>query len=353
MKTKQDAYSISYAPILDAKGNVDRAREPKLSDKNLESMYATMVLTREFDKKILALQRQGRIGTAVTVTGQEAAQIGVAHAMQKKDWLVPSFRETAAYLQRGLPLQNILLYYGGDERGSIPAKGEKDLPASIPVGSQPLHAVGIAMSMRIKGEAGAVVTFFGDGATSEGEFHEAMNFAGVFNAPVVFVCQNNQFAISTRHQNQTAAESYAQKAIAYGFKGVHVDGNDILGVYAAAREALTKARNGGGPTLIECYTYRLGDHTTSDDATRYREEKERKEWEKRDPIIRFKAYLSNKGVWNAKKEAQLAKRVAKKIDDALRAFESTPAPSPKDLFAYTYKEMPQTLKDEYTSVFEK
>jgi pyruvate dehydrogenase E1 component alpha subunit len=207
------------------------------------------------------------------------------------------------------------------------------------------------MSMKIKGESGAVVTFFGDGATSEGEVHEALNFAGVFNAPVVFVCQNNQVAISTRHENQTAAQTYAQKAIAYGFEGVQVDGNDIFAVYRAANRALKKARSGGGPTLIECYTYRLGDHTTSDDARQYRDEKEVLAWLKKDPITRFYAYLTKTGVWNRQKEAQLHKRVQKRIERAVRAFERVPKPSPKDIFAYTYKEMPQTLKDEYDSVF--
>ncbi len=349
---KIQEFSTDYIQIMDETGDIDKQLMPKLSQKEIIKLYSYMVLTRLFDRRLLSLQRQGRTSTAVAVHGQEASQIGVAKAMKKTDWMVPSFRETGAYFYRGVPIEKIFLYYAGDERGNITTGN--NLPISIPVASHMIHAVGIAMAMNIKGEKDkAVVTFFGDGATSEGEFHEAMNFAGVFNAPVVFICQNNQFAISTRPEQQTASKTLAQKAIAYGFEGVKVDGNDIFAVYYSAKKALEKARNGGGPTLIECLTYRLSDHTTADDSKKYRSEKELEEWKRKDPIPRLRTYMEKNGFWDKKKEGQLIASASKKIDLAVKKFEIIQEPDKKDMFSYLFEKMPKHLEEEYNMLIEK
>jgi len=219
---------------------------------------------------------------------------------------------------------------------------------SIPVGSQTCHAAGIALGMKIKGDKSCAIVFFGDGATSEGDFHESLNFAAVFDAPCIFLCQNNQYAISVPVKKQTKAKTIAQKAIAYGMPGIQVDGNDILAVYWAVAEAAKRARTGKGPTLIECFTYRLENHTTSDDATRYRTEKEVKEWEKKDPLLRTKKYLTAKKVWSEKKEKAWREECAKKIDQAVHEFETTPPPAIEDMFIYMYEKLTPLLQEQLT-----
>jgi pyruvate dehydrogenase E1 component alpha subunit len=332
--------------ILSETGSARPDLVPSLSDSDLQRIYALMVMTRAADLKALSLQRQGRMGTFAPSLGHEACQVGSAFAIQKKDWVFPYFRDLGTYITLGLPLKNYYLtWMGQEEGGRIPA----DLNifnVSVPVGTHIPHAVGCAMALRYRKEEAAVVAYFGDGATSEGDFNEGLNFAGVFRTPNVFICFNNQYAISTPIAKQTAARTIAQKAVAYGFPGIQVDGNDALAVYAAAREALEKARSGGGPTLIEAFTYRMGNHTTSDDASRYRTDTELAEWRRKDPILRFQTYLKTQNLWNQDFENRIQKEADDLITKAVEEAEATPPPRPEDLFIYTYKDMSPDLADQ-------
>jgi len=330
---------------LDKDGNLV-AEDPGLEDSMLKDMYWWMVLARMADEKALSLQRQGRIGTFAPSKGQEAAQIGPAMAMSSKDWFFPAFRELAAYLIRGIPLENVLLYFMGDPRGNIIPDGINNLPIYVPVGTQVPQAVGAAHAMTLRNEKNAVVCFFGDGATSEGDFHEGLNFSGVMNAPVVFICQNNQWAISVPRSRQSASRTLAQKALAYGIRGIQVDGNDVLAMYVVCKEALERARRGGGPTLIEAYTYRLSMHTTADDPTRYRKEGELKEWMERDPLIRFKKYLTSRGIWTDEWQDRLEGEAKSVIDKAIDTVENMDPLMPGDLFEHMFEEMPAYLRDQ-------
>ena len=335
-----------FLQILDKEGHVDKLLEPKLSSADLKKIYETMVLTRMADTKALALQRSGRMGTFAQVLGQEA-QVAVGLAMQKQDWFFPSFRELGILLCRGSPLEGFYMVFMGCEEGNRTPKEINNFPVSVPVGSQTVHAVGAAMAAQIKKEKVVSVVAFGDGGTSEGDFHEAMNFAGVFKAPCIFFCQNNQWAISTARKIQTAAKTIAQKAVAYGFPGIQVDGNDPLAIYAAMKEAVDNARQGKGPTLIESLTYRIGAHTTADDPTLYRSEKEVKYWQERDPIKRFKIYLQKKGIWEKKYEDDLIKKCTKQIEEAVaKAEKVAKATKPEDMFKYMYETLTPELKEQ-------
>ena len=333
--------------ILDEKGNiVEPSLDPRLSTADLKNIFETMLLTKLADEKALALQRSGRMGTFAQVRGQEA-QVSCGLAMKKEDWMVPSFRETGVMFMRCAKLENFFLVFMGYEEGSRAPKDVNNFPVAVPVGSQPLHAVGISWASKLKKEKVCTVTFFGDGGSSEGECMEAMNFAGVFQTPTVFICQNNQYAISVPRANQTAAKTIAQKAIAYGFKGMQVDGNDPLAVYVATKEALEHARKGNGPTLLELFTYRLGPHTSSDDPTIYREDKEVKEWEKKCPIVRFRKYLEKKKIWNKKYEEQLTTKLKKQIEAAVKTAEKKIKEcKPEDMFTYMFKELTPELKEQ-------
>src|SRR6266436_9879432 len=326
--------------ILDSDGLLDAALEPKLGPDDLKRLYRGMVLGRRLDERMLKLQRQGRIGTFAPIKGQEASQIGTVFTLTAKDWMVPSFRETAAMLWRGWPIERILGFYAGRLEGGQPDPEQRDLPVTIPVATQLPHAVGLAYGIQYRGEDSVVMVYFGDGATSEGDFHEAANFAGVWHGPVVFVCQNNQWAISVPLKKQTNSRTIAQKATAYGFPGIQVDGNDVLAVCAASREAVDRARAGEGPTLIECVTYRLGMHTTADDPTKYRTDEEVAMWEQKDPLTRFRAYLEKRNLL----EANLEQRIDEEIAEAVRRFESAPPADPLTMFDHVYAELPADLK---------
>jgi pyruvate dehydrogenase E1 component alpha subunit len=269
---------VEYLSILDEKGKLDTKLDPKIPAEQLLKLHRTMLLGRRFDERLLSLQRQGRIGTFAPITGQEASQVGAVAALRPSDWMVPSFRETVAEIWRGRTLESVILLFGGYNEGGLVEDERNDLPMSVPVGSQVLHAVGLGWAMKYRGKDDVAMTFFGDGGTSEGDFHEGLNFAAVYRAPVIFVCQNNQWAISIPRSKQTLSKTIAQKAVAYGMPGMQVDGNDVLAVYAGAKEAVERARSGGGPTLIECVTYRMMMHTTADDPKRYRTEKEVAGW---------------------------------------------------------------------------
>jgi pyruvate dehydrogenase E1 component alpha subunit len=339
-------FSVQKLSILDENGKVDESLMPPISPEKLRQFYNDMVFLRTFDEKALKLQRQGRIGTYTSPFGQEACTIGSAHAMEKQDWAVPAFREHGLYLVRGVSLSKVLQYWGGDERGSKFEKGVNVLPVSVPVGSQPLHASGIGMAMKFKKTNAACIGFVGDGGTSEGDFHEAMNFAGVFKANTVMIVQNNQFAISVPRSRQTASQTIAQKAIAYGFEGLQVDGNDVIAVYNATKEALDKARSGKGPALLELYTYRMGDHTTADDATRYRKEGELEAWRKKDPIARFEKYLMREGILSEDLVAQIKKKAVSDVEKAVTDYESFPPEKPNDMFDYLFETPTKDLEEQ-------
>ncbi|MBC8316912.1 MAG: pyruvate dehydrogenase (acetyl-transferring) E1 component subunit alpha [Desulfobulbaceae bacterium] len=338
-------YRIEYLSILDENGNLDKELEPDIPDDILVKLHREMLSGRRFDERMLNLQRQGRIGTFPPIKGQEASQLGAVATLKNSDWMVPAFREALAEFWRGKPRENFILFYGGYDEGGAVEEGRNDLPVAIPVGSQMLHAVGIGMGIQYRRKDDVVMTFFGDGATSEGDFHEALNFAGVFQAPVIFICQNNQWAISVPRSRQTHAKTLAQKALAHGLPGIQVDGNDVLAVYAAAREAVERARTGKGPTLIECFTYRMSLHTTADDPKKYRSEDEVKEWEKRDPIPRFQAYLTQKGLLTDEVVEQLEADIAQEIQGAIDRAEKLMAREvdPLDMFNHTFAELPPSL----------
>ncbi len=339
-------FGISYLQVLDGNGRSDKKLMPKLMAKQLVEIYGLMVLSRKFDEKALSLQKQGRIGTYASTLGQEASQVGAGCALAPGDWVFPTYRESALLIARKAPMERILQYYGGDERGCIPPKGYNNFPISIGVGTQGLHAVGAGMAAEIRKMKFAALACFGDGASSEGDMNEAMNFAGVFRAPVIFLCQNNQYAISVPVRRQTAAETIAQKAVAFGFEGVRVDGNDVFAVYSAVTYALKKAYAGGGPTLIECFTYRLGNHTTSDDASRYRTAAEVRLWQQKDPVIRLRKYLEGRKLWNSRKEEQLLAAADRQVSEAVSKYESAPKPEAEDIFKYAYSEMPRFLQQQ-------
>jgi pyruvate dehydrogenase E1 component alpha subunit len=341
-----DKFSVEWMQVLDENGRTDRKLMPKLAAKTVQKMYEMMVLTRVFDDKAFKLQRQGRLGTYGQSIGQEASAVGSAMALSKKDWIFPSFREHGVFITMGVPLAQYFQYWNGDERGNIMPADVNILPVSVPVGTHIPHAVGLAWAMKMKKERSVSAAYFGDGATSKGDFHEALNFAGVYKVPCVFICQNNQWAISLPFSRQTAAKTVAQKAVAYGIPGVRVDGNDVFAVYRAVKNAADSARKGNGPSLIECFTYRMGDHTTSDDSKKYRQQKEVDAWRKKDPIMRLEKYMIKKKLLNEKKKVKIWELANSIVDKAVREYEAIERPDPTDMFRYLYRDMPKELKDQ-------
>ena len=332
--------------ILDHRGKVDRTLLPDLTDEQFLTLYRSMAWMRKFDEKALNLQRQGRMGTFGSLRGQEAAQAGLAMAMEDGDWMIPSFREHGVMLVRGIPGHLIYAYWKGDERGGALPPEHRCLPPSVPVGSQLVHAVGVGLALKRRGQKGAAIGFAGDGASSEGDFHEALNFAGVFQTPTVFFIQNNQWAISVPFKKQTAAASIAQRAHGYGLPGVQVDGNDVLAVYAAAREALERARSGGGPTLVEALTYRMGNHTTADDAQKYRPAEELEYWLARDPLARMRTFLESRKLWDEAREAALQEELTALVEADVERLEAMPPQSPADVFDHMYADLPWNLREQ-------
>lgn len=328
-------FQIERLGILDAQGKVDSEQFPSLSNSELLRLYELLQLTRLADQRALSLQREGRLGTFPSSLGQEAAQIGSGFAITRQDWVFPSFREIGVFLSLGYPLSLYYRYWLGDERGLKTPEDLNIFPINIAVGTHLLHAAGVAMGARYRKDPVVSVAFLGDGGTSKGDFHEALNMAGVYNLPLVAICQNNQWAISVSSKNQTATETLAQKAVAYGIKGVQVDGNDVLAVYQATREALQRARNGGGPTFIECETYRMSDHTTADDAGRYRDKAELEPWRAKDPLLRMRRFLEEKGFWGDSEQIQLEKTLKQQVDQAVHEFETMEPPQPEEMFRFT------------------
>jgi pyruvate dehydrogenase E1 component alpha subunit len=342
--SRHDPLKKERFQVLDDDGRVINPKdEPKIDDGTLLNMYRTMMLARIADIKALQYQRQGRMLTYAPVQGQEAAQIGPMAVLEPQDWLAPAFREFAAMLYRGVTLEQLYLYWYGNERGSKFSDGVNVLPINIPIGSQVNHAAGLAYASKIQNKNQVVVTYIGDGGTSHGEFYEGMNFASVFQAPMIAIIQNNQYAISTPRAKATRAETLAQKAIAFGIPGIQVDGNDVLAMYAVTKEAADRARKGQGPTLIEAFTYRMGPHTTSDDPTIYRSEEEVEEWRKKDPIKRFKAYLINKKLWSEEQDQQLSQELEQYVGDTFKTVENSDNPTIDEVFDYTFAENPVDL----------
>lgn len=336
-RTVIETFSVTRMDILDREGNADEALLPPLSREDCLRLYELLVLSRAFDGRALSLQREGRIGTYPSILGQEAAQVGSAFALEKGDWVFPSFRETGMHISRGYPLDLLFRYWAGDERGLVSPAGLNILPVCVSVGTHIPHAVGAAMAARYRKDPVVVVAYFGDGATSKGDFHEGFTMAGVFRLPVVFICQNNQWAISVPRGRQTAAATLAQKAIGYGFEGIQVDGNDVFAVYAATRQALERARSGGGPTFIECFTYRISHHTTADDADRYRSADEVEEWKKRDPVERMRLFLEKRGFWTGEYQRELEQRTRETIDLAVREAESAAPAERSEIFLSVFE----------------
>jgi 2-oxoisovalerate dehydrogenase E1 component alpha subunit len=306
----------------------------------LVSLLRAMVLTRTLDLKAVMLQRTGRLGTYAVSLGQEAVSAGVASAMHQEDVLLPSYRDNGMMLWRGVKMQEILLYWGGDERGNDSSGPPHDFPVCIPVGSQAPHAAGVAYALKFRKQPRVAVCLFGDGATSKGDVYEALNFAGVQKLPVVFVANNNQWAISVPLKLQTAAETLAQKAIAAGFHGEQVDGNDVIAVRAAADEAIEACRTGQGPRFIEAMTYRLGDHTTADDAARYRPPEEVQAHWKKDPIARLRAFLVARRAWGKEEEERLAAECQEQVEKAVSLYLETSPRAPQTMFDHLYSELP-------------
>jgi len=290
-------FSVSRLDVLKPSGRADPAFEPNLSAKEHQYLLKSMILSRELDKKMVNMQRQGRMGTFPPSTGHEATICGSAMALHDDDWLVGYYRESGARLMRGASMVNFMRYWTGFEEGNCPGEMERRvLPIAAIIASHVPHAVGVAHAMKIKGDPSAVLCIFGDGATSQGDLHESMNFAAVWKLPIVFLCMNNQWAISHPVSAQTASETLVQKCVGYGMPGLQVDGNDVLAVYHAVNAALAQAKSGAGPSFIEAITYRLLVHTTSDDPKRYRSDEEVESWWKKDPIIRYQTYLKKKKV---------------------------------------------------------
>ena len=338
--------------ILDTEGQVDAALMPEIDPSRTRDLYRDMVQMRTFDTKALKLQRQGRMGTWPPIKGQEAIQAGVALAMGDNDWLIPAFREHGIMVLRGVPLHLVFAYWAGDERGSSYPEEVRCFPVAVPVGSQWQHGTGVGLSLKLRDEDAVAVTFGGDGSTSEGDFHEAVNCAGVFGTKTVFVIQNNQWAISVPLHRQTAAETLAQKAHAYGIPGIQVDGNDVFAVYVAATEAIERTRRGEGPSLIEAVTYRLGDHTTADDASRYRPEEEVEEWEGRDPILRLRRYLVEQELWDDDQETVLLEEAASWVDGQVKALEEMEPQAPEEIFTSMYAALPPHVVEQMQSLLE-
>jgi pyruvate dehydrogenase E1 component alpha subunit len=353
MSTIVARFEIPYIQLLDHHGKLAGMLPDYASDKNvLLALYRNMVRTRLFDKKAIALQRTGKMGTYAPINGQEAISTAIGHAMRAEDVLIPYYRDYAAQFQRGVKMSDILSYWGGDERGSQFKNNQHDLPICVPIASQCLHAAGVAFAFQYRKEARVAVVCLGDGGTSEGDFYEAMNVAGIWNLPVVFVINNNQWAISVNISKQTATKTLAQKAIAAGIPGIQVDGNDILASRLVIGDAIEKARQGLGPTLVEALSYRLSDHTTADDATRYQPEDEVEAALHQEPIERFKQFLQQQNIWSEQQEEALLKDCQEEIQQEVDIYLNRTTQPIGSIFDYHFATLPDYLLEQRTCAIE-
>jgi 2-oxoisovalerate dehydrogenase E1 component alpha subunit len=345
------SFEIRHTRFLDPAGRPVQALPPFAEERGeLVALYRGMVTTRRFDAKAIALQRTGRLGTFASSLGQEAVTVGLAAAMRPDDVLLPSYREAGAQLWRGVSLDELLLYWGGDERGSDFAGPRRDFPASVPVASQCLHAAGAAYAMKLRREPRVAVSVCGDGATSNGAFYEAINVAGAWRVPAVFVVTNNHWAISVPRTGQTAAATLAQKAVAAGIPGEQVDGNDVVAMRHVVGQALERARDGGGPSVIEALTYRLSDHTTADDAGRYRDPEQVSAAWANEPVARLRTFLTEAGLWTKADEERLLEAINGEIDAAVGRYLSTPPQPPEAMFDHLYASLPPALAEQRAAV---
>lgn len=327
-------------------------KDPKLSSETLKRIYEQLVFGRHFDEKATNLSTLREIGTYAPGKGQEAAQVGPVNALERGDWYVPMYRDSAGMLAFGMPALKLLMYWGGDERGMQIPDDLNMIPLAVPVATQLPHAAGLALAKRILGEKAVTFVATGDGGTSKADFHEALNFAGVYDLPVVFGVENNQWALSVKRKAQTASKTIAQKAVAYGFEGILVDGNDVIASYEATKYAVEKARRGGGPTLIEYFTYRLGPHTTAElVSNKLKAPDEVAEWERRGPILRLEKYLRSRGILDDRSEEAIADAAQSKMSDAVAAYRAAPAPDPTSIFEYTFSSPTPSLMGERAEAF--
>jgi len=336
--------------LIDDEGNaLDKTWKPSLGNEEIIQAYKDLLFERTADLMAVSYQRQGRMFTYPPNLGQEAIHVASGKVIREEDWLVPAFRELGAWLAKGVSLQEIFLYFKGNEEGSRFVKARRMLPVSVPIASQLVHAAGIGYAMNYTGEKAAVFAYVGDGGTSEGDFHEALNFAAVWNAPVIFVVQNNQFAISVPLSMQTKSVNIAVKGLAYNVPSVLVDGNDFFAMHEVLAFARQHAIEGKGPFLIEARTFRMGAHTTSDDPTRYRTKEEEEHWAKKDPLKRLKGYLEANRMFDSGSEEQLIMDYKAAIDKEFEAAENHPAYKLDDVFGYMYENLPDELKRQKNS----
>jgi pyruvate dehydrogenase E1 component alpha subunit len=322
--------------ILSPDGCVDTALVPDIPKETLLEIYRKMVEIRVFDERAIKLQRQGRLGTYPSILGQEASQIIPSFCLKPLDWMIPTYRGTGPYYARGMKFRHALLYWAGDDRGACFPEGNHDMTFSITVGGHLNLATGLAWAEKLKKNGGVVLAYLGDGASSKGDFHEALTFAGIMKLPVIFVIENNHWAISVSRGAQCAAKTLAQKANGYGVFGLQVDGNDALAVYQSAQMAIARGRAGEGASVLELETYRMGHHTTADDASRYRSAEDLSAWTKRDPILRLRRYLESLRIWDESCQAQLMEGAMALVEEEVKAYESFPEPNPLDMFANNY-----------------
>ncbi|HZD22249.1 MAG TPA: pyruvate dehydrogenase (acetyl-transferring) E1 component subunit alpha, partial [Acidimicrobiia bacterium] len=336
---------IETLRIIDAQGNLV-GDDPGLDPELYQTMYRNMVLSRTLDRRMLALQRQGRLGTYAMLEGQEAVQIGSALALDPHDFVFPSYREHGVQITRGLPIEVLLAYWQGLPNAAWDIEKYRTGIVTVPIASQLPHAVGYSYMTKLRGGDTVTVTYFGDGATSEGDFHAGLNFAGVWKTPTVFICANNLYAISVPYDQQTGSETIAQKAEAYGFEGIRVDGMDPIAMYLATRKAVQKARSGDGPTLIEAMTYRYGPHATADDDTLYRSREEVDEWKKRDAIERLRLFLLTRGEWDERVGEKVAMEITESVDAAVASLEEQPMPTRDDAVRHGFSRIPLHVVDQ-------
>ncbi|HEV7799800.1 MAG TPA: pyruvate dehydrogenase (acetyl-transferring) E1 component subunit alpha [Burkholderiales bacterium] len=340
-------FEIHYTQFLDEQGHARRALPDFARDTDqLVDLYRWMVLMRTYDAKAIALQRTGQLGTYAPILGQEAIQAAVGSAMRSDDVFLMTYREQGVQLMRGVTMQELFLYWSGDERGSDFSGPRRDFPICITIAAQATHAAGAAYAIKLRGEPRAVVCALGDGATSKGDFYEGMNAAGAWQLPLVFLVTNNQWAISVPRSAQTAAETLAQKGIAAGIPSEQVDGNDLIAMRHVMDRALEKARSGGGPALIEALTYRLSDHTTADDASRYRSADEVADAWKREPVLRMRTYLTSAGAWDKQREEALLRECNERVQAAVQAYTDMPMPQPSAMFEHVYATFPPALESQ-------
>ena len=349
MKTIAE-FRIPYRQVLDPAGALvaelpEFAKDPA----ELLRLYRLMVLTRTFDTKAVNLQRTGKLGTYASCLGHEAAHVGIGAAMRPEDCFAPMYREYGAQFWRGVRMEEVLLYWGGDERGNDFAGPRHDFPWCVPIGTQYLHAAGAALAYKLRGEPRCAVSVIGDGGTSQGDFYEALNLAAVRDLPVVFVVVNNKWAISVPLALQTASRTLAQKAVAAGMPGIQVDGNDVIAMRQTMEEALERARGGEGPTLVEAVTYRLSDHTTADDASRYRDKSEVEDAWKTEPMLRIRKYLLDTGAWSEADEDALKAECSKQVDAAVASYLDTAVPPVESMFDSMFAELPEAMEEQRES----